>query len=104
MKCPYCGFENDNDANYCQGCGSHVAGQKTAQNRAASNWNTASHDTPNFFVNGQDYTPIGMWGCTLPIRFCSPFRLLDLSSCASSRSAARRTSTCAILPARISAY
>ncbi len=61
MKCPYCGFDNDNDANYCQGCGSRVAGQKTAQNSAASNWNTASHDTPNFFVNGQDYTPLGMW-------------------------------------------
>ncbi len=61
MKCPYCGFDNANDANYCQGCGSRMTNQSTAQSGNASNCNSTAPDAPNFFVNGQDYTPLGMW-------------------------------------------
>lgn len=61
MKCPYCGYENDHDANYCQGCGSRMTAQQTAQSQPRSDWGAAPSGTPNFFVNGQDYTPLGMW-------------------------------------------
>lgn len=66
MNCPYCGFDNEPDSNYCQKCGSRLSASHQHHTQTSyneTNWNAAysSHE-PNFIINGKDYTPISMWG------------------------------------------